>query len=368
MIDRHDIMNDFRSELLRRSLLFQKPQLTPLPISPWVAAALLQKAIRRGRRRWALAAASTLILIDPIRLWRRLAAVAFEDVGMAAPDVCGLVAGALAGKRVRLPLGGEWHVAALLTDLLASAPKCRATDDVYMATELLPRLRPQRRTFAEMSDAELRHVVLREDDLHAKALALNYLVGTGALPSKYLLPRRGAGDWVFRVLDDLGVPPTIITVGREGFRRTRETLPLLLCLLMVDRDDTTTATIADDLVEPDILAGPIPSWSIDGHTREGRLALARLRQLPSPFSAFLQRHIVPDQWSAFSARALFHVESGRLIRRRRTPRSDELRRVAEEEALGAPPGLAREALALLADELPTLHGLRAEIMAGGRDV
>lgn len=368
MIDRNIIITEFRVDLLQQSLNFQKLDLTPLSISPWLAAALLQKAIRRGRRRWALAAASTLILIDPTRLWRRLGAVAFEDVGMAAPDLCGLVAGALAGKRARQQLGGEWHVAALLTDLLAAAPKCRATDDLYMACELLPRLQPQRQSLAEMTDAELRQIALQEDDLYVKALALNYLAGTEAFSSRYLLQRHGAGELVFRVIEDMGAPPTIVAVGREGFRRTRETLPLMLGLLMLDKGDAAAATIEDDLITPDVMAGGVPGWAVDGYTREGRLALAQLLRSGSQFANLIRRHVAPSERMPLAVRALFHVEGGRLIRRRRTPRSDALRRVNEEEALGVPPEVAREVLASLTDELPTLDVIRAEVMEGGARV
>src|SRR6476469_3520090 len=49
----------------------QVPAFNPIRVSPWVAMALLQKAIRRGRTDFALQAAATLLLDAPDRLWRR---------------------------------------------------------------------------------------------------------------------------------------------------------------------------------------------------------------------------------------------------------------------------------------------------------
>src|SRR3954462_9545253 len=91
---------------------------------------LLQKAIRRGDEGYALQAAATLLRDSPERLWRRLGLIAFEDVGVAAPEAVHLVTAALAGKQFRAAVGGEWEVASLLTSRLALAPKCRAADDL----------------------------------------------------------------------------------------------------------------------------------------------------------------------------------------------------------------------------------------------
>ena len=50
-----------RNQLRDAIAEFQLPPCNPLPISPWVAMSLLQKAIRRGRKELALRAAATLL-------------------------------------------------------------------------------------------------------------------------------------------------------------------------------------------------------------------------------------------------------------------------------------------------------------------
>jgi replication-associated recombination protein RarA len=58
-------------------------------------------------------------LVDtPDRLWRRLAIVAFEDVGLASIDTLGIVTFAHGGKRMRASLGGEWSIASLAVALM----------------------------------------------------------------------------------------------------------------------------------------------------------------------------------------------------------------------------------------------------------
>ena len=47
-----------------------------------IASACLQKALRRGDARFALAAGEMLRISDPERLWRRLCVCAFEDFGL----------------------------------------------------------------------------------------------------------------------------------------------------------------------------------------------------------------------------------------------------------------------------------------------
>jgi hypothetical protein len=66
--------------------------------SPGVAAALLQKSVRRGDEHLALPAAATLLRSSPDRFWRRLGVIAAEDVGLADLDIVGWVTSMLSGK------------------------------------------------------------------------------------------------------------------------------------------------------------------------------------------------------------------------------------------------------------------------------
>jgi hypothetical protein len=103
-----------RTQLRNGIADFQPLPCDPLTISCWVAMSVMQKAIRRGRKHLALRAAATLLHRSPERLWRRLGCIAFEDIGVGDLDTVALVTAAMAGKRFRSELGGEWTVGSFL--------------------------------------------------------------------------------------------------------------------------------------------------------------------------------------------------------------------------------------------------------------
>lgn len=58
--------------------------------------------------------------IAPDRLWRRCGAAAFEEIGVADLATVSLVTAALAGRRFRATLGGEWKIASASVERLAN--------------------------------------------------------------------------------------------------------------------------------------------------------------------------------------------------------------------------------------------------------
>jgi replication-associated recombination protein RarA len=129
------ILNDIRERLAAEILSHRAPNPAPMKVSPWVAMSCLQKAIRRSEMELARRAAATLLLIAPNRLWRRCGAAAFEEIGVADLQTVSLVTAALAGKRYRATIGGEWKVASFIVDRMTKAPKCRAADDLLLTAD-----------------------------------------------------------------------------------------------------------------------------------------------------------------------------------------------------------------------------------------
>lgn len=58
----------------------------PLPVDPFVASSLLQKAIRRGDADLAERAAITLWRLRGAGIWRRLMVIGNEDIGIASVE------------------------------------------------------------------------------------------------------------------------------------------------------------------------------------------------------------------------------------------------------------------------------------------
>ncbi len=83
----------------------------PPNIDRWLAASALQKAVRRGNEEEALSCARLLSDVDPQRLWRRIAVIAMEDVGIGDIEATAQAIWASRSKTWRGKCGGEWHVA-----------------------------------------------------------------------------------------------------------------------------------------------------------------------------------------------------------------------------------------------------------------
>jgi hypothetical protein len=223
----HLMRHDLQGAVARQG---KPPTPQPMDASPWVAMSVLQKAIRRGREDLALSAATTLLRDAPDKLWRRIGCIAFEDIGVASLEPVGLATVALAGKRHRAALGGEWAVASCVVIELSRAPKCRAADDLLMACELHPAYAEARAELSYLTTRDLITVVTGQGSVHERALALWYALGTNGDRST-LVRRRGDPRVVFDLLCEAGWPHTMVEVAREGFRRTRTVLCPLGALL-----------------------------------------------------------------------------------------------------------------------------------------
>ena len=171
------ILNSARQQLADEIFAYREPLPAPLNISPWVAMSCLQKAIRRGEIELAQRAAATLLLIAPERLWRRCGAAVFEEVGVADLQTLSLVTAALAGKRYRATIGGEWKVASFIVDRMTKARKCRAADDLLLTADSHPLYRGARSDLANKTTRELIRIATGDAALPVRALATWYAVG-----------------------------------------------------------------------------------------------------------------------------------------------------------------------------------------------
>ena len=186
-----EILHLIRHDLQRTVAQQGKPPIPrPLDVSPWLAMSLLQKAIRRGREDLALSAAATLLRDAPEIFWRRIGCIAYEDVGLASFEAVGLATVALAGKRQRAALGGEWAVASCVLAELSQAPKRRAADDLLMTCELQPAYAEARAELPHLTTRDLIIVATGQGSVHERALALWFALGTDRRRST-LMSRRG---------------------------------------------------------------------------------------------------------------------------------------------------------------------------------
>jgi hypothetical protein len=330
-----------------------------LAVSPWVAASLLQKAIRRDLPIPAMRAAATLLDVDPARFWRRLLITAFEEVSVGNPGLTISVAAACQSKAWRTKIGGEWRVAAALIQALAASPKCRVTDDLAMVLDRHPKYRTARLQLPSMPLARLLDLVNPSADMPCAALALWEALGTRAPTWRGWKVSPDRTSQVFGRLGDLGAHPTLLATARFGFQRTREVICAWFALLAMSYEDVGSYPIEDDKFPPVQTVNSVPLWALDWHTREGRAGLSRFASSEAPTARWLRASVPKPERLRTLGLLLFQVESGLVRYRLRWPLAEELRHLADRYCQGPHLPDAIEGLELLRADIPLLNEVRA---------
>jgi hypothetical protein len=354
------ILNNARELLADKIFAYREPKPSPLKISPWLAMSLLQKAIRRGESELAQQAAATLLLIAPERLWRRCGAAAFEEIGIADLETVSLVTAALAGKRYRATVGGEWKVASFIVDQMTEASKCRAADDLLLTADSHPHYQRARADLANKTTAELIRIATSEAALPVRALAAWYAVGTHPRQTKHLSARPGEPAALFDGLCEAGLPHTAVEIAREGYRKIGEPLcpfVALLCPLA----SVETSSIQDDDMPPAIMVGEVPGYAYDLYSREGRVALQSFLQRDCGTARSVRNHVPAGQRVNFLGTVVFRVEGGLVRQRARWPIGDELRRLVDIECHGPSCPDATEILQLMRNDIGLLNEERSHV-------
>jgi hypothetical protein len=312
-----------------------------------------------GTEDLALSAAATLLRDAPDKLWRRVGCTAYEDIGMASLETVGLATVALAGKRHRFALGGEWAVASCVVAEMCRAPRCRAADDLLMACELHPAYAQAHAELPHLTTHDLIVLATGNGSIHERALALWYALGTDRDRST-LVSRRGEPRVVFDYLCEAGWPHSIVGAAREGFRRSGIMLCPLVALLSCEPRQATQ--LESDELPPEEMIGDVPSWAVDLHSREGRAALARFLESDPLAARWVRRSIRPARRVSFLGQIVFRVEDGLVVNRMPWPLADELRRQADVECSGPEHPDATEILDLMRGDLSLLNEARVAVL------
>ena len=340
------------------------PGFQPLACSPWQAKSVLQKSIRRGLVIPAYRAALTFLQSSPTHLWSRLCVIAVEDVGFGDTNSVALAIAA-ANAKIRARTAPDWHIAVALIHHLCHAPKCRATDDLASVAAFHPSLEQQRAIFAELPQESLHDIVLSDQPIAHRALALWYAVGNSRYHFRHLRDRRGIPPQLLAALKEAGVGPSTQELAEIGWRRTREVICLFLPLLEADfrRSDYTDVQVR--LPEGELI-DDVPCWALDGFVREGRAALARFLDRPSETSRWIKANVPKAGQLHVLASLLFRIEGGEVSLRRCWSVADELRSQADLECHGFGTGAVGNALEMLRDDLPKLNEERRHVVLHGR--
>lgn len=335
------------------------PTIEPLLVSPWVAMSAMQKGIRRGDVDLALRAAATLLEKDATKLWRRLVGIVFEDIGLADLECVRLVMAATASKAFRQDHGGDWAVASLLVEHMCAARKCRASDDLFIVMSNHHEIEALR--------ASLAHVDLSEH--------LSRIRGPGALLGRSLAALQASGvRWTgqvsgkaadaratFGAMRVAGIDDQIVAMAEQGFRRTREALPVLLPLLTSAMPCSGLATQDDAFPPVEIGRNGIPTYCFDGFSWEGKAALSRFLKRDTKTGRWLRRYVPAQRRMAVLAGGLFRVEGGLVRQRVQWPCAMTLRWLADSGYHGMKLSDPAGFLDMIRADLATLDEERADV-------
>src|SRR5262249_35968284 len=214
-----------------------------LSCNRWIAASALQKAIRRGDTAIALRAAFALHREDRPAAWRRLIAIAFEDVGPAEVDVV-LEAVAVATSPDWRALHGEESVLASIVSRLAASSKDRSADYLMWVAAEHPDQHKARAICRRASVSQCLNMVTDlSRSLPEPAVAAWHCSGIN-YPYQH---RVGAGDLaaLADVYRHLGAPPDLIAATALAAKRTRQPYAALVPLVWLEVQRSGPTVVSD---------------------------------------------------------------------------------------------------------------------------
>ncbi len=261
--DHHD-PSDFAAD-------FPPPR--PFPhADPYLLTSAMQKAVRRGNVEIARRAGHQLLVIDRSRLWRRLAVVALEDIGIADIDVAAELVGIATMPAARRLLGGDTQALDITLVRACSAAKDRTGDHFTSIIGREPIDDADRDALQHASGNAMLAVIASSQLPWTRRLRAAVIASGRSEPGHPGAPGTGAVLEVFR---ELGVPPLLIAVCQAYAARQRDLLPVLvpIAAILHVAGSTNGQVIAHDLPTPELI-GHWPSYVFDPiNTRLGRRAV-----------------------------------------------------------------------------------------------
>ncbi len=338
----------------------------PNPIlqdNKWLAASCLQKSIRRGLVEPALSAAIELHRIDPEYSFSRLGVIAYEDIGLANPDLCAEV---LLAKRkaIRKRVGDE-RLLAYLVQQCAESTKDRTATDLLCLSVYDPHVDQLEHQCRISTPTQLADMAL--DDSHPLAVrssACKCLAGYSKFANgRYEVLSAPRMTYLMDVCETLGVSPTIQYLVQAGHNKTSYINTMLPLLHQIISNSPTLSVAESNIATP--LIGGIPAATFDKYTQVGKQAMAYFAKACAPVRQFFERHPTIKPVAALGM-LLFHIEGSLLNRSINfAGRADILNEIefAEMASVGIHDALlVAELRELVRHNMPALNAARRKIL------
>ena len=327
---------------------------------PFILTSCLQKALRRGDEQVAIPAARALLGLDSTRLWRRLVTVAVEDFGVTDVDLTSSIVAAASDRRWRAQVGGDDHVMSHLIERLVSRPRDRRVDNLYMLAVRHVRHPASRRDFlAQRPSGTATNLVLRAERIVAGC--------EQELPHRALRAVIAAQcDRALQDMEDGGLlDEGLHTICAQARRTSMCLLPILFPIIKAATEEVGAPATVVSRKTPEVrLIGDVPSYALDGFTRLGQWALARLARSHRAVGEVVGG-LRGNARSDALTYLLFEAEGGICTTEVSDPLYDELKRLALGCWTGLPRAAVPHAIEIMRDAVPRLNDIRQDLWATG---
>lgn len=281
-------MSQFMDELINGLIEGYDPshEVLDVPIAPdlkWRYSSAYQKAVRRNDPS-INAVATALNACDPQYIWRRGPTIAMEDISMGDPWVCAMVMHACRFARVRNMYGKD-ELAGFLGTVMGMAVKDRLSCDSFCLPFFHPELKDVRDATDNMSNADRADLYRSDEEPFAWRMAAGISLAGPRYGGDIFTGMGGHPEAFAEAVNGL-VPYPIQWLSRQYSKMARDgmfvAMPMVWRQLIAENKlEVVDGTIPD----PHYIQGVL-SATFDGHTQEGRRAIAYYRKSCSPVTKF----------------------------------------------------------------------------------
>ncbi|MEC5292106.1 MULTISPECIES: hypothetical protein [unclassified Aurantimonas] len=347
------------------------PLMEPLFCDAWIASSTVHKAIRRGDAETAERAILTLIRHRGTGIFRRLMVIAYEDIGIAAPDLLVTLTQLCTDARLRRQYGDTPTVARWIVRAMAAAPKERSSDYLICSAVHRPDWECHREAVGALSIRERIAVATdAEQPLALRATASWFASGVEAGTEK----RIGGGDLtgLMTAYINAGLPEPMGLAIQAAARATREPIVLMLPPLLQElRRSGNEPTSRSVTVPPTLFVNGVPTYALDKHTRAGRQAIVTFARENQDVRSALERHVPEFRHRDAAYLAAFYTDAMPVANRFEWDQVDELEtlgRVTDLLWAGIPVEGMVDILAAFQSNLDHLNEVRARLLQPSRRV
>ncbi|HDZ73348.1 MAG TPA: hypothetical protein ENH55_11370 [Aurantimonas coralicida] len=341
------------------------PLIEPLSCDAWIASSTVHKAIRRGDAETAERAVLTLIRHRGNGVFRRLMVIAYEDIGIGAPDLLVTLTRLCTDARLRRQYGDTSTVARWMVRAMAAAPKERSSDYLICSAVHRPDWECHREAVGALSIRDRITVATDADaPLGLRATASWFASGVEAGTEK----RIGGGDLpgLMTAYVDAGLPQATAWAVEAAAKATHEPIVLMLPPLLQElRRGLRGPTSRSVPVPPTLFVDGVPTYALDKHTRAGRQAIMNFARENQDVRSVLQRYVPEFRHRDAAYLASFYTDAMPVTHRFEWDQVDELEMLGQDTDLlwaGIPVDGMSDVLDVFRSNLDHLNQVRAGLL------